>query len=132
MDLKRWWQSLLMNVKFEWRHFENPQRLLQQLRLPEDGQWALKIILNRDDAVPLLLSVFTWRRDDGEGGIDQGCTCAFYFAIEGLVRLQAREAVGDLIYLLYYPDTAVRVKAIQALGDFGDPRARDSLIPFFR
>jgi len=51
-------------------------------------------------------------------------------AIGGLTKLKARQAVGAWIALLDDPDIAVRVNAIQALGEIGDPRARDPLIPF--
>jgi hypothetical protein len=112
------------------------EKLLPEIALelgsldPEIRQNALRQLLQRKDAVPILLKVLDLPADKNEFWEWNG-EKAHLLAVEGLGRLRAKEAVPKLVEKLQRTKLRkMREKIFWALGEIGDPQAIPVLVPF--
>lgn len=97
---------------------------------PEIRQKAFTQLLQREDAVPILLKVLDLPAHKNEL-LEWNGEKAHLLAIEGLGRLRAKEAVPKLMEKLQRTKLReMREKIFWALGEIGDPQAIPALIPF--
>jgi len=97
---------------------------------PEVRQRAFRQLLQRKDAVSILLKVLDLPADKNEFGEWDGEE-AHLLVVEGLGKLRAKEAVPKLVEKLQRTNLRkMREKIFWALGEIGDPQAIQVLVPF--
>ncbi|WP_456331402.1 HEAT repeat domain-containing protein [Fervidibacter sacchari] len=112
------------------------EKLLPEIALelgsldPEIRQNTLRQLLQRKDAVPILLKVLDLPVDKNRFWEWNGEE-AHLLAVEGLGRLRAKEAVPKLVEKLQRTRLRkMKEKIFWALGEIGDPQAIQVLVPF--
>ncbi len=127
-----WLAIILLSIS----HLLRAEKLLPQIALdlgsfdPEVRQNAFRQLLQRKDAVSILLKVLDLPADKNEFWEWNGEE-AHLLAIEGLGKLRAKEAVPKLVEKLQRANLRkTREKIFWALGEIGDPQAIPVLVTF--
>ena len=130
------WLAIIPLKLLSISHLLRAEKLLPEIALdlvsfdPEFRQNAFRQLLQRKDAVSILLKVLDLPADRSEFWEWNGEE-AHLLAIEGLGKLRAKEAVPKLVEKLQRANLRkVREKIFWALGEIGDPQAIRVLVPY--